>query len=277
MGCIPAKAFLRSSRLCRECREAAAFGVQVDAFRFDLPTVVERKNGIVAALVKGIGDSLQGAHVDVFEGHARLTARDRVQVGDQALQAANILIATGARPAVPTVPGFGSPRVIDSDSAFDLTDVPGRVAIIGAGYIGLEFATFFSDIGADVTVFEMLPQVAGGCDRDVADRLQQCLRRSGVTFHLSCQVLGVDDGTVHFADGSGPDQAYPGGPDPQRDRAGARRCRSRARGRRRRLLRRGHTRSPTRARPTCQGSGPAATSPGSTCWRMSPPARGLSP
>lgn len=208
MGCIPAKAFLRSSRLCRECREAAAFGVQVDAFRFDLPTVVERKNGIVAALVKGIGDSLQGAHVDVFEGHARLTARDRVQVGDQALQAANILIATGARPAVPTVPGFSSPRVIDSDSAFDLTDVPGRVAIIGAGYIGLEFATFFSDIGTDVTVFEMLPQVAGGCDRDVADRLQQCLRRSGVTFHLSCQVLRVDDGTVHFADGSGPDQAF---------------------------------------------------------------------
>jgi dihydrolipoamide dehydrogenase len=207
VGCIPAKAFLRSSRLCRECREAAAFGVHVGAFGFDLPAVVARKNGIVAALVKGIGDTLQRAHVDIFEGQARLTARDRVQVGGQALQAANILIATGARPAVPPVPGIGSARVIDSDAAFDLSDIPGRVAIIGAGYVGLEFATFFSDIGADVAVFEMLPQVAGGCDRDVADRLQQCLRRGGVRFHLPCEVLGVDDGTVRFADGSGPDQA----------------------------------------------------------------------
>jgi len=208
VGCIPAKAFLRSSRLCRECREAAAFGVQVDAFKLDLPAVVERKDRIVSELVGGVRDLLDRAHVDVLEGHARLVGRDQVEVGEQRLRTANILIATGSRPAVPPIPGIDSGRVIDSNSAFDLADIPAKVAIIGGGYIGLEFATFFSDIGSEVAVFEMLPQVASGCDRDIADRLRHSLQRAGVTFHLSCQVLGIADDAIRYADASGSRLTY---------------------------------------------------------------------
>jgi dihydrolipoamide dehydrogenase len=82
------------------------------------------------------------------------------------------------------------------------------VAIIGGGYIGLEFATFFSEIGVEVNVFEMLGQIAGGCDGDVSDRLLQSLKRSGVTFNLSCRVVGIQDGTLRYTDSSGETKAY---------------------------------------------------------------------
>ncbi len=208
VGCIPAKAFLRSSRLCRECREADSYGVQVSAVKFDLPMVVERKDRIVASLADGVAGLLRQANVDVVTGHGRIVARGAVQVGSDRIEAANILIATGSRPAVPPIPGIGSGHVIDSTAAFALTDIPARVAIIGAGFIGLEFATFFSDVGSEVAVFEALPVIAAGWDRDVADRLRKSLQRHGVTFHLSCPVLGIDGGAIRFSDGQGSVRTY---------------------------------------------------------------------
>ena len=112
---------------------------------------------------------------------------------------------------MPAIPGIESRHVIDSAAAFDLTEIPARVAIIGAGYIGLEFATFFSDAGAEVAVFDLLPHVAAGCDQDVADRLRQSLQRSGVSFHLSCQVLGIDDAQISYASSSGERETYSAG------------------------------------------------------------------
>jgi dihydrolipoamide dehydrogenase len=203
VGCIPAKAFLRSSRLCRELREAGAYGVLVDPGKLDMQAVVARKNRIVATLTGGVGQLLAQAGVTVLPGHARLTGRNQVEVDGQVLQAANILIATGSRPAIPPIPGIDSAFVIDSTAAFDLTEIPARVAIIGAGYIGLEFASFFADVGADVTVFEVLPQVALGCDHDVADRLRQALQRGGVTFHLSCTVAGIKGRQLSYVDSAG--------------------------------------------------------------------------
>jgi dihydrolipoyl dehydrogenase len=203
VGCIPAKAFLRSSRLTRECHAAASFGLQVGEVKLDLPMVIERKDRIVAGLASGIASLLEHAHVDVRAGHARIVARDQVQVGCERTETANILIATGSRPAVPPIPGIDSALVIDSTAAFDRTDIPARVAIIGAGCVGLEFATFFSDVGSDVTVFEALPRIAAGWDRDVADRLRKSLQRRGITFHLSCQVAGIDGGVIRFSDGQG--------------------------------------------------------------------------
>jgi dihydrolipoamide dehydrogenase len=208
VGCIPAKAFLRSSRLYRECAEAKSFGVEVDAFRIDMPTVVERKNRIVGTLVKGVEGLLKRSGVEVFTGHGRLVARNRVQVGDEILEATNILLATGSRPVVPPIPGIGSEAVLDSTSVFELTKVPSRVAIIGGSYIGLEFATFFNEIGVEVNVFEMLPQIAGGCDGDISDRLLQTLKRAGVTFNLSCRVVGIEGGTVRYENSSGEKEAY---------------------------------------------------------------------
>jgi dihydrolipoamide dehydrogenase len=208
VGCIPAKAFLRSSRLYRECGEAKLFGVEIANYRLDMPAVVERKNRIVGMLVRGVEGLLKRSGVEVFNSHAVIAGRDRVDLDGSVLETANILIATGSRPAKPPIPGIGGAGVLDSSSVFGLSEVPSRVAVIGGGYIGLEFATFFREVGAEVVVLEMLPQVASGCDGDISERLMRVLERSGVTFRLSCRVVGVEGGSVRFVDSNGQEASY---------------------------------------------------------------------
>ena len=202
-GCIPTKALLRSSRLFAECRKAAAYGVHVTDARFDLPEVIERKNRIVATLTKNVEGLLKRAGVEVIRGQGRLVSRNTVQVGAESYAAKNILIATGSRPAVPPISGIESERVLDSTALLDLKEAPRKLAIIGGGYIGLEFAGFFSAIGTEVTVLEMLPQVASGTDGEIARRLVDALRKDGVEFKTSCRVTGIEDGVVRFEDSGG--------------------------------------------------------------------------
>src|SRR5207253_1222115 len=127
---------------------------------------------------------LKRAGVEVIRGQARLASRDTVAVGEERFQAANILLATGSRPAVPPIAGIRSARVADSNTVFGLAAPPERLAIIGGGYIGLEFASFFNEIGTRVSVYEMLPQIAAGSDHDISSRMLQILKRKGVEFHL---------------------------------------------------------------------------------------------
>ncbi|MGO9335007.1 MAG: dihydrolipoyl dehydrogenase [Acidimicrobiales bacterium] len=203
VGCIPAKTFLRSSRLFREYREAAAFGVVVESPSFDLPALVARKNNVVGTLKRGVSTLLRNTSVEVLRGAGRLVGRNAIEVAGDRHEAANILIASGSRPAIPPISGIGGERVLDSTSAFELTAVPERIAVIGGGYIGLEFASFFHEVGADVTVYEALPRLAAGCDGDIADELLKILRRSGIKIQLSCLVLGIDGDTLHYQDVTG--------------------------------------------------------------------------
>ena len=125
------------------------------------------------------------------------------------LEAEHVLVATGSRPAVPPIPGIGAEHVLNSDRVFDLAEVPQSIAIIGGGYIGLELATYFREVGAEVAVFEMLPQIAANCDTDVSVRLLQALKRGGIDFHLSCRVLAVEEGALRYDDGSGTPRHMP--------------------------------------------------------------------
>ena len=190
-GCIPAKTLLRSSRLFRECGEAARYGIHTGSLAFDMPAVVARKDRIVATLAKGVQSMLRAAGVEVIAGHARLISRSAVRIGDDHLETGNILIATGSRPALPPIGGIRSERVLDSNTVFALTAIPEKIAIIGAGYIGLEFACFFREVGAHVTVYEMLPRIAPDCDGEISDRLLRILQRRGIEFKLSCRVIDI--------------------------------------------------------------------------------------
>jgi dihydrolipoamide dehydrogenase len=207
VGCIPAKTFLHSSKLFRGIRDAAKYGVRVASPEFDMPAVVERKNRIVGTLTKGVESILKRAGVEVISGQAKLISRNAVEVGSKRYEAANILIATGSRPAKPPIPGIDSPEVYDSDSIFGLTKIPPSIAIIGGGYIGLEFACFFHEIGSKVTVFEMLPQAAAGVDQEIATRLLQIMKRNGIEFHLSSRVVKIEPKCIHYKTSEGTEQA----------------------------------------------------------------------
>jgi len=204
VGCIPAKAFLHSSKLFRDVREATKHGIRVTSPEFDLPAVVDRKNRIVSSLSRGVDGILKRAKVDIISGRGKLASRNTVEVEGKRYEAENILIATGSRPAKPPIPGIDSPGIFDSDTIFGLTTIPASIAIIGGGYIGLEFACFFNEIGSRVTVFEMLPNVAAGADQEIATRLMQVMKKSGVEFHLSCRVTKVEQRQLQFisTDGS---------------------------------------------------------------------------
>jgi dihydrolipoamide dehydrogenase len=203
VGCIPAKTFLRSSRLFRECGEAAVFGILVDPPTFDMPALVARKDNVVGTLTRGVAALLRSSKVEVLTGAGQLVDRNTVEVAGERYEATNILIATGSRPAVPPIPGIDGERVLDSTGVFAITAVPERIAIIGGGYIGLEFASFFREIGTEVTVYEALPRIATGCDGEIADELLTILRRSGIEIHLSCAVVGIDGDTVRYRDADG--------------------------------------------------------------------------
>ncbi len=203
VGCIPAKTFLRSSRLFHECCEAATYGVNIGQPVFDMRALVERKSRIVGALGKGVQAILKRAGVELIGGSAHLVSRGVVEVEGVRYEARNVLLATGSRPAVPPIPGIASEFGFDSNTVFSLTQVPKAVAIVGGGYIGLEFACFFREIGCEVSVFEMLPQIAAGVDSEVAALLLKVLKRKGIRFHLSARVRRIDGQLLQFSDADG--------------------------------------------------------------------------
>jgi len=202
-GCIPAKTFLRSSKLFHECTEAESYGIRIGSLEFDMLAVVERKNRVVGTLTNGVAGMLRRAGVELISGEARIVSRNSVEIGAQRWEARNILIATGSRPAVPPIPGIHSALVLDSDTVFGLTRIPKRIAIIGGGYIGLEFACFFHEIGTHASVYEMLPQIASGSDQEISIRLLDALKRKGIEFHLSSKVLDIEGNTIRYAASDG--------------------------------------------------------------------------
>ncbi|MBI4873198.1 MAG: dihydrolipoyl dehydrogenase [Acidobacteria bacterium] len=203
-GCIPTKTLLRSAQVLTECRGAAAFGVRIPGqAQLDLAAVVARKNRIVGMLTKGVEGLLKRARVERIQGHAELVSADTVRAGESIYKARNILLATGSRPAVPPIPGIDSPVVLDSTAILDRTEIPASLAIVGGGYIGLEFASFFAAIGAKVTVLEMLPRIAAGLDEDIAARLRQSLAKAGIDIRTSSKVAAIDGQTVQYEDPGG--------------------------------------------------------------------------
>ncbi len=202
-GCIPTKTFLKSSKLYADCANAAAYGIQIPAPKLDMPALVARKKSVVETLTKGVDALLKRSHVERFGGHGTLVSNKAVRVDDRTIEGANILLATGSKPAVPPIPGIDSKSVLDSTSILELTQLPKRLAIIGGGYIGLEFASFFAEVGVAVVVVEMLPTVATGCDGEVSKRLLQAIRKSGVEVHLSSKVTRIESQDLHCEDKDG--------------------------------------------------------------------------
>jgi dihydrolipoamide dehydrogenase len=200
-GCIPTKTLLRSAQVLGEARNAAAYGVRVaGAAELDMAAVLARQKRIVATLERGVAGLLKRAGVDLIRGQGEMVASGAVRVGAETYQARNILIATGSRPTVPPLPGIES--ALDSTAALNLSAVPSSIAIIGGGYIGLEFASFFAAAGARVTVLEMLAEIAPGIDRDIAPRLRQSLAKAGVVIKTSCRVTAIEERTVRCEDGT---------------------------------------------------------------------------
>jgi dihydrolipoamide dehydrogenase len=198
-GCIPAKALLHAAEVFRTVGHAGEHGVKMpDGFRPepDWPAANKRRAGIVNQLHKGLSGLLKRRKVDVVEGHGRLTADGAVAVGGDTLRGRGTIICAGSVPR--GIPGMevDGRRVVTSDhTTNDSSDrLPERVAVIGGGVIGSEFASVFTDMGVQTTLLEALPHgvLPIGPDRDVADVLARSLKKRGTSVHEEARVGALE-------------------------------------------------------------------------------------
>ena len=202
-GCIPTKALLQSSELYSLAKGGAEFGLVSDSITFDWTVAQRRKTAVVDQLVKGVEGLLKAGGVTTFRGAGRLGGRGTVKVGNDVITAKDIVIATGS--AISRIPLKGAELTIDSDQILELKDVPKRLAVIGGGVVGMEFAAMFAALGSKVTVLEMLPQVLPMVDADLVNLYTKHLAGIGGVIHTNSKVAEVVKAKgglqVRFSDG----------------------------------------------------------------------------
>lgn len=191
-GCIPAKQWLHIAEVYNTVSHAAEFGVVTSQPEMDWGAALERKNQTVEGLVRGLGGLLKKRGVEVIKGYGRLAGSGKVDVetedGKQTVEGSAVILASGSHAR--TIPGYeiDGERIVTSDHALDWESQPRRVAIIGGGVIGCEFASFLADVGSEVHVFEMMDQIIPGSDADSAKALQRQLQKRGIKFHVGVEV-----------------------------------------------------------------------------------------
>jgi len=209
VGCIPSKALLDSSEYFLLAKnQFADHGIKTGRISLDLAAMMARKEKVVQELTENVKRLLEGNKVEVIQGTGRLTAKDRVTVesGSGAskkkqtatLTASAIILATGSRAVpLPDLP-FDGRRIISSTEALKLDTVPKHLGIVGGGYIGLELGSVWLRLGAQISLFEMLPQIATGLDGQVGRKLQRVLKRQGFKFFMNSEVTeaGVSEKNV---------------------------------------------------------------------------------
>jgi dihydrolipoamide dehydrogenase len=207
-ACIPAKAVLRSADLLSEVREAGDFGLKVSGVEVDFAAVQARREKVVATLVGGVGGLFKKNGIDLIEGAATLVDPGppiRVRVGEDEIAAETVILATGSvRRPIPGVE-FGA-RVIGTEEAWALSDLPGRLAIVGAGASGAEIASGYARLGSEVLLFEMLDRVLPTEDADISRLVERGLKRQGIQIVTGTPVENVSstDRGVSFSYGGEP-------------------------------------------------------------------------
>lgn len=192
-GCIPTKAMLHSAELMESVRSAGDFGVLVGPPEVDGGKVAAYREAVVAKLYRGLRSVLKSRRVSIIPGHGRLAAADTIEVeGGRPVQAGAVILASGSYPrGLPFIKIDGR-AFITSDEALALDEVPGSVIVIGAGAVGLEFASVYRSFGADVTVLEALPRLAPGEDEEVSKELTRQFTKRGIASATGVNVVGAE-------------------------------------------------------------------------------------
>jgi pyruvate/2-oxoglutarate dehydrogenase complex dihydrolipoamide dehydrogenase (E3) component len=193
IGCVPSKTIVRTARLYAEMRDAGHYGAQIPAeIRVDFARVMQRMRRIQARLsrVDSIG-RLSAAGVDVFFGEARFTAADALTVNGARLRFKKAMIATGARPDTPAIPGLVEAGFLTNENVFDLTELPRRLLVIGGGPLGCELAQVFCRFGAQTTIAQAMPLFLPKEERDAAQILSDAFARDGIEVRLNTEAVSV--------------------------------------------------------------------------------------
>jgi len=209
VGCVPSKALIRAARAVADVREAGEFGVEVPgAPRVDFQALMERMRRLRARISKtDSARRFRDLGVDVFLGAGRFTGPDTVEVDGRQLRFRKAVIATGARAAALPIPGLAEAGYLTNETVFSLTDLPRRLAVIGAGPIGCELAQALARFGAAVTLLEALPRILPVEDPDAAARVEKALAKDGIRLVVAASITRVEraggEKVLHVGAGGG--------------------------------------------------------------------------
>jgi dihydrolipoamide dehydrogenase len=211
VGCIPTKTWVQTAHALKEAREVfAQIGVRVSDPELDFGQAQQNKTGIVDGLVNGITGVVKANGITVVNGRGEFTGPNTIAVeGGEDVTFRSAVIATGSHSLRPPVPGLDGPACVDSTGLLEIADVPRRIAILGGGVIGVEFASILRHFGSEVTIVEMLEHLIPMEDADASKELERAFKRRGIATHLGARATEVvpgDDGvTLRFegADGKG--------------------------------------------------------------------------
>ena len=194
VGCVPSKALISAARAIAATRSTTPLGIRVESPAVaDFPEVMRRLRRLRSEIAPNDSAArFASLGVDVFLGHGRFAGPDEIEVEGKKLRFARAVIATGARAAIPPVPGLAEAGVLTNETIFSLTELPPRLAVVGGGPIGCELAQSFARLGSQVTIIERSGQLLGREDADAAACVLASLRRDGVNVLLQTNVLRVD-------------------------------------------------------------------------------------
>ena len=198
VGCIPTKTFARSAEAAGEMRNAAQLGLKAIEPEISLADIVARKDAIVDQLRQAIAGVLSAPGITLVNAKAEFVDDHTVEAAGERYTADNIIIASGSSHKSLRIEALDESMLLTSDTLLSLTEFPRRLVIVGAGVIGMEFASIFRQLGAEVTVVEFLKECIPALDADVAKRLRKVLEKQGVEFYMQSAVKSIANGCVTF-------------------------------------------------------------------------------
>ncbi|MFN3396372.1 MAG: dihydrolipoyl dehydrogenase [Thermodesulfovibrionales bacterium] len=197
-GCIPTKTLIASAEVLNKVRNSAEYGLELNgSVSPDIQKIIDRKNKVVSIQVKGIRSLFKSWGVNLIEGKGILLSPEKIEVEKrdgtrEIINADRIIIATGSRPAqIPTFP-FDGERILSSDDALNIREIPRSLLIVGAGVIGCEFACIFSEFGTEITIVEMLPRAVSTEDVEVSELLERELKKKKIKLITGVSVTRVE-------------------------------------------------------------------------------------
>jgi len=192
IGCIPTKALLESSELYhRVAARGAEFGLKAEIVGYDYPAIAARRDAVVGQLYKGVQYLMKKNKIEVVQAKGRIRDRNTIEADGKLVKAKNLIVATGS--TVKTLPGIAldGEYIVSSDNAVLAASVPESICIIGAGAVGVEFATFYNQLGVKVTLLEALDRVVPLEDEDVSKELLAAFKKAGIDCRLGVKVSGA--------------------------------------------------------------------------------------
>ena len=194
-GCIPTKAILASADIYRHMLKAEEFGLKADNVTFNFSKIIERKNRVVENLRNGILKLIKDRKITLVKGRGILLNKNEIEVtGQETVKSNKIILATGSEPLVPGIFRLNTDKIITSDDALTMTEIPKSIIIAGGGYLGCEWAVIFKTFGSDVTVVEMMKNIVPTEDIQVSRFLQTFMQKQGIKFMTGAKILEVKDG-----------------------------------------------------------------------------------